>query len=145
MEHSLRKQHRFEIIPDSVCANFSGRCKLVSSVRNERVDSRPRQRAASRRPSAVRNARRQKQSSEAIMSFRMQNSSFRLAALGTFTFKCKLAECAPQSRPRYTHPSSRPASAHRAPLSAYRFHPPPPPPPPPPFRGRRRYGGGAWI
>lgn len=42
--------------------------------------------------------RRQKQSSEAIMSFRMQNSSFRLAALGTFTFKCKLAECAPQSR-----------------------------------------------
>lgn len=32
------------------------------------------------------------------MSFRMQNSSFRLAALGTFTFKCKLAECAPQSR-----------------------------------------------
>lgn len=42
--------------------------------------------------------RHQKQSSEAIMSFRMQNSSFRLAALGTFTFKCKLAECAPQSR-----------------------------------------------
>lgn len=42
--------------------------------------------------------RHQKQSSEAIMSFRMQNSSFRLAALGTFTFKCKLAECAPQIR-----------------------------------------------
>lgn len=91
------------------------------------------------RPSTARNARRQKQSSEAIMSFRMQNSSFRLAALGTFTFKCKLAECAPQSRPRHIHP-------HLAdPFSV-------PPRVPAPirrplllFRRRRRYGGGAWI
>lgn len=125
--HSLRKQNRFEIIADSVCANFSGSSKLVPSVRNERTrssDSEP----ASRRPSAPRNPRRQKQSSEAIMSFRMQNSSFRLAALGTFTFKCKLAECAPQSHPRHilphqaTDPFSTPFATSRPP-SLHIVHP----------------------
>ena len=107
--------------------------------------------------------RHQKQSSEAIMSFRMQNSSFRLAALGTFTFKCKLAECAPQSRlavssflfwgsfqplsALFYHPSSILSLLFSLSLSlslslffslsSFLY--------PPPCRGRRRYGGGAWI
>lgn len=54
------------------------------------------------------------------MSFRMQNSSFRLAALGTFTFKCKLAECAPQSRLAV---SSFPFWGSFQPLSALSYRP----------------------
>lgn len=131
--------------------NEAGALPVCSALHLDRSRSRPDFSDAPLRCCRQREMpRHQKQSSEAIMSFRMQNSSFRLAALGTFTFKCKLAECAPQSRLAV---SSFPfwGGQHPAPCRSL-LSPLPPLSPslsrflrPSPCRGRRRYGGGAWI